>query len=103
LESAAPDPELTDADEPAARVRWRGELVIFASACLIGFLIAPLLFWMVGHAALGPYNHGGAGRLLADFMAGLAHGSPIFWAVALAPYALTLLARLLYRVARGPR
>ncbi len=50
---------------------------------------------------LGPYNRGGAGKLLADFMNGLAHGSPIFWAVALGPYVMTLLVRLLYAQLRG--
>ena len=34
------------------------------------------------------YSHGGAGQLLADFMNGLRHGSPVFWAVALGPYVM---------------
>jgi hypothetical protein len=102
LESAAPDSELPE-EEPASRVRLRRELVICGIACLAGFLIAPLVIWMVGHSVLGAYNPGGPGRLLADFMTGLAHGSPIFWAVALGPYALILLARLIYSQARGRR
>ena len=34
-------------------------------------------------------------------MSGLAHGSPIFWAVALGPYVMTLLARFLYSQVRA--
>jgi hypothetical protein len=101
LESTAPDSGVTDEEVPPRRRHLRRELVILAIAALVGFLCVPLLIWTVGHSALGPYNHGGAGALLADFMAGLGHGSPIYWAVALGPYALTLLARFLYSQARG--
>lgn len=103
MESTAPDSDLADADPPGSRLHLRRELLILGIALLAGFLIVPLLIWTAGHSALGPYNHGGPGRLLADFMAGLAHGSPIFWAVALGPYALTLLVRFLYSQVRGRR
>jgi hypothetical protein len=103
LESTAPDSDLPEEDVPAGRRHLIRELVIFAVAGLVGFLIVPLLIWTAGHSALGPYNHGGAGALLADFMGGLAHGSPIYWAVALGPYALALLVRFLYSQARGWR
>jgi hypothetical protein len=103
LESTAPDAALPDEELPASRRHLVRELVIFAVAAIVGFLIVPFLIWTVGHSALGPYNHGGAGRLLADFMAGLAHGSPIYWAVGLGPYALTLLVRFLYSQVRGWR
>ena len=101
MESTAPDSDRPEAREPALRAHLRRELVIFAIAALLGFVIVPLLIWMAGHSALGAYNHGGAGRLLADFMTGLAHGSPIFWSVALAPYVLILLARFIYSQVRG--
>jgi len=103
LESTAPDSDLPEDDLPPSRRHLVRELVIFAVAAVVGFLIVPLLIWTMGHAALGPYNHGGPGGLLADFMSGLAHGSPIYWAVALGPYALTLLVRFLYAQARGWR
>jgi hypothetical protein len=76
------------------------ELVIAAAALLAGLLPAPLLISLVGHSVLGPYARGGAGRLLADYFAGLAHGDLAFWAVALGPYVMTLLVRLLYVLAR---
>jgi hypothetical protein len=104
LESTAPESGVPDEEKASPRRhQLRRELVILAVAALVGCLIVPLLIWTVGHAALGAYNHGGAGALLADFMSGLAHGSPIYWAVALGPYALTLLARFLYSQARGRR
>ena len=103
MESTAPDPDLPEEDVPPGRRHLIRELVIFAVAGVAGFLIVPLLIWTVGHSALGPYNPGGPGRLLADFMRGLAHGSPIYWAVALGPYALLLLVRFLYLQARGRR
>jgi hypothetical protein len=103
LQSTAPDCAGPPAEESASRLHLRRELVILGVACLVGFLLMPLLIWTVGHSALGPYTHGGAGRLLADFMAGLAHGSPIFWAVALGPYLFALLVRLLYAQARRRR
>jgi len=103
LESTAPDSDVPEDDPPLRRRHWLRELVIFAVAAVVGFLIVPLLIWSMGHATLGPYNHGGPGGLLADFMSGLAHGSSIYWAVALGPYALTLLVRFLYSQARCRR
>jgi hypothetical protein len=103
LESTAPESAVPDDDVPEGRRHLVRELVILAVAALVGFLIVPLLIWTVGHSTLGSYNHGGAGRLLADFMSGLAHGSPVYWAVALGPYALTLLVRFLYSQVRGRR
>ena len=94
---------MPDEEAPQSRYHLRREFIILAIAAVVGFLGVPLLIWTVGHAALGPYNHGGAGGLLKDFMGGLAHGSLIYWGVALGPYALTLLARFLYSQARGRR
>jgi hypothetical protein len=96
-------PELQPADEaeaPAATHWVRRELLIALVAAFVGFVAAPLAIYAVGHAFLGSYR-GGAGQLLADFMNGLAHGSPVFWAVAVGPYVMTLLARILYQQARG--
>jgi hypothetical protein len=38
--------------------------------------------------------------LLADYFAGLGHGAPVFWVVALGPYVMTLLVRLVYFLVR---
>jgi hypothetical protein len=102
LPSTVPESPAADAAEAPARTHWvRRELLIVVVAALVGFIVAPLAIYAVGHAFLGAYNRGGAGQLLADFMNGLAHGSPVFWAVAVGPYVMTLLARLLYEQARG--
>jgi hypothetical protein len=97
LESTAPEPDDLDVRRP----RIIRELLIGGGAILVGLLVAPLLIFMLGHASLGPYAHGGAARLLADYFAGLGRGAPVFWALALGPYVMTLLVRLLYFVARG--
>jgi hypothetical protein len=55
---------------------------------------------------LGPYTHGqnahaGPLALVADFFSGLAHGSGVFWAVALGPAVLLLLIRLFVALVRA--
>jgi len=100
LDSTASEPDLPE-DLDAATHPVRRELLIALIGAVAGFIVAPLVIYSVGHAFLGPYNRGGAGKLLSDFMSGLAHGSPIFWSVALGPYVMTLLARLLYAQVRG--
>jgi hypothetical protein len=85
-----------DDDLPVRRRRVSRELLIGGSAMLVGLVVAPLLIFTVGHSTLGPYGHGGAGKLLADYFAGLGHGAPVFWAIALGPYVMTLLVRLVY-------
>jgi hypothetical protein len=96
LETTATEPD----DLPVSRPRLIRELVIGGSALLVGLVLAPLLIFAMGHATLGPYAHGGAARLLADYFASLSHGAPVFWAVALGPYVMTLLVRLIYFMAR---
>jgi hypothetical protein len=99
VESIAPEED----DLPLIRPRLIREVLIGGSAILVGLLIAPLLIFLMGHATLGPYAHGGLGRLLADYFAGLGRGAPVFWAIALGPYVMTLLVRLVYfLVRRGP-
>lgn len=88
------------------------ELIVYGAALLVGVLVMPLLIWVAGNRVLGPYTHGqnlhaGPGALLADFFTGLAHGSAVFWAVALGPAVLIGLVRLFVRGFRaippGPR
>ena len=68
----------------------------------------PLLIWVAGNRVLGPYTHGqdlhaGPFALLQDFFIGLAHGSAVFWAVALGPAVFVLLLRLCVRGLRARR
>ena len=84
----------------------RRELIILSAALLFGLVPMPLLIWVVGSRVLGPYTHGqnthaGPFSLLADFFAGLGHGSAVFWSVALGPVVLVVLARLFARAIRG--
>jgi hypothetical protein len=72
----------------------RGELLLALGGLLAGAVLIPCLIWVVGRAVLGPYTHGSMLALLADYYAGLAHGSPAFWVVLLGPYVLLQLARI---------
>ena len=87
----------------------RRELLILGIALACGLVAIPLLIWVVGNRILGPYVHtqdptAGTGpmRLLADYFSGLAHGSIIFWCVAVGPYILLTVARALYALVRSP-
>jgi hypothetical protein len=95
------------AGERSSGTRARRELLIFGIAFAGGLILMPFLIWLVGNRVLGPYTHGqvlraGPVKLLGDFLVGLAHGSVIFWCVALGPYLLLMLIRLLYGFVRYP-
>ena len=78
--------------------RTQIELIVLGVALAVGVLLMPLLIWLAGSRVLGGYVHGenpsaGPWALFADYVVGLAHGSAVFWAVALGPLALLLLVR----------
>ena len=103
-------PPLEDADyAPAGRRGWRArarmqrELIVFAVELLCGLLLIPLAIWFAGNRVLGGYTHGqnqhaGPLALLGDFFIGLAHGSSVFWLVALGPAILVTLVRALVQL-----
>jgi hypothetical protein len=109
--AAALPPDDTHAPRgPLARLRElsgaQRALLLYALALLVGVLIVPLLVWVVGNRVLGPYTqgqntHAGALALLQDFFVGLAHGSAVFWAVALGPLLIVLLLQLFLRGLRA--
>ncbi len=78
----------------------RRELTVLVAALAFGVLLMPPLLWLVGAHALGPYADGGMGDLTANFFRGLASGTFAFWAIALAPYLIALVARGLVGLAR---
>src|SRR6201985_397715 len=104
---ATPPEPVTARDSTAGKV-LRRELLVLGVALLCGLVLIPLAIWMVGNRILGPYTHGldptagGPSRLLADFFAGLGHGSVIFWCVGVGPYVILSLGRLLYLFLRSP-
>jgi len=92
--------------EPLARIRRLfyvqsrigRELILFASALLLGAVVVPLLIWVVGNRILGPYTHGtnthaGPMALLGDFYDGLSRGWLSYWIVALGPLMIIVVAR----------
>jgi len=73
--------------------------MVLAGICLIlGLVVMPCLIFAAGRASLGPYEHGGVFALWLDFLIGLAHGSEAFWFVALSPFLLLCVLRLLHRL-----
>ena len=69
------------------------ELIVAGAALAVGLFLMPFLVWLAGNRFLGPYTHGddpraGPWALFADYVVGLAHGSAVFWVVALGPLAL---------------
>jgi hypothetical protein len=104
----APTAARTDAATFSSRaLPWAGrELLLLGGALLCGLLLVPLGVWLVGERVLGPYVHGqnlhaGPWALLQDFFVGLAHGSAVFWLVALGPLIVLLLIRLFIRLLRA--
>ena len=74
------------------------ELIIAGAGLAVGLLVMPFIVWAAGNRFLGPYTHGddpkaGPWALFADYVVGLAHGSAVFWVVALGPLALFTLVR----------
>jgi hypothetical protein len=72
--------------------------MLFALMTLFGLIVMPFLIWIASGRVLGPYTHGqnlhaGPLALVADYYTGLAHGSAVFWCVALGPAVLVLLIR----------
>jgi len=72
--------------------------ILAAAALAVGLFVMPFLIWAAGDRFLGPYTHGddpkgGPWALFGDYVAGLAHGSAVFWVVALGPLALFMLIR----------
>lgn len=109
----APMPTMPPTEEPVPTqglTRTQRELIVFGAALGLGILVMPLLIWLAGNRVLGPYVHGenpkaGPWGLFADYVVGLAHGSAVFWAVALGPAVLVLLVRgflALWRVLPQP-
>jgi hypothetical protein len=84
----------------SSETRTRREAALFGSALALGLLVIPLLIWLVGDRALGPYTRAqdprglGPLALYGDYFSGLARGWLGYWVVALGPAVLLLVARL---------
>ncbi len=81
--------------------RPQREIGVLAIGLALGLLAMPLLVWVAGLLALGPYANGGFGALLGDFLGGLVRGSLACWLVLAGPYLVLSLLRLLRLTLRG--
>jgi len=86
---------------PATARSLRRELILLGVALLLGLLIVPVLIDLLGPRALGPYAGGGLGGFLEHFYRGLGSGGSGFWIVALGPYVMIWLVRVLVFLARA--
>jgi hypothetical protein len=80
----------------------RRELIVLAAALGFGLVAAPLLVWLAGSHALGPYAGGGLGSFLAAFYRSLASGTFGYWMIAVGPYLIALVVRAMLGIGRGP-
>ena len=90
-------------EEPLPSRTLLRELLLAGLCVLLGLLVMPCLIFAIGRASLGPYEHGGVFALWRDFLLGLSHGSEPFWFVALSPFLLLCVLRLLRRLLHNPR
>ena len=104
--ATTPPPQAPVPPERPLRLRWsfaqlspaQREALVLGGTFLFGLLVMPFIIWIAGSRVLGPYTHGdnlraGPWALFSDYVVGLAHGSAVFWMVALGPTALLLLVR----------
>jgi hypothetical protein len=106
--AAGPAPRQRPPQQPMpspARKWLQRELIIYGVAVGCGLILMPFLIWGIGSRVLGPYIHGDNPHaspfaLFGDFWVGLAHGSAVFWIVALGPALAILLARSLLALLR---
>lgn len=70
------------------------EMRLLLGALIFGAVAVPLLIWVTGRLALGPYGNGGMFAIVGDFFTQLYAGSTAAWIVLLAPYALLTALRL---------
>jgi hypothetical protein len=88
------------AAESATRRPVRREILILTIALLCGIVILPLAIFLVGSRTLGTYAGGDLRGFMTNFFTGLGQGTFAFWTVALGPYVLTVLLRVLLDITR---
>jgi hypothetical protein len=99
--NASPKSNAAATTTTALSSRGRRELTILVVLLAFGLFLVPLLIWVVGRGALGPFEDGGPFALLADFFNGLRTGSFVYWSVALGPYLMVMVLRGLWHFARA--
>ncbi len=80
---------------------WKRELVIAVALFGFGFLLLPFAIYWVGSALIGEYAPDASGLTLAErIWNDLLALEPFAWLLALSPYLVVLMVRLLRRVWR---
>lgn len=91
----------------AHRVRTasKGERELWFAGSMIAFglFVLPFLIYLTGNMTLGPYEQGGLGAYLLDFLKGLFRPHVAYWLIVLGPYLIITLARGLWLVRKRLR
>ena len=72
------------------------ELWLAGTAIAFGLLVLPFLIYVAGNTTLGPYEQGGLGLYLLDFLKGLVRPHLVYWLIVVGPYLMITLARGLW-------
>ena len=87
----------TASNLPASSIRWRKELVLAGVGIGVGLLVLPALIYLVGILILGAYGGGPhIGSFYGDFFRNLFDGAGRTWFIALGPFLLLSLIRLIF-------
>jgi hypothetical protein len=98
--SASGSPSASDSNDatPTRRRTGKRELLYAAGGFITGFIVLPLLIFIVGSILLGPYAGGKSlGDFYIEFYGNLFHGAPRTWIIALSPYLAIWAVRLSFR------
>ncbi|HYM35335.1 MAG TPA: hypothetical protein VET48_08055 [Steroidobacteraceae bacterium] len=88
----------TPPDATHAHARRKREIILGAIGFVAGFIVLPLLIYVVGMLLLGPYAGGKSiGAFFVEFYGNLIHGAPRTWFIAVSPYLAIWLVRLCVR------
>jgi hypothetical protein len=79
------------------------EAILAGVLLLAGFLLLPLLVYLVGGAVFGPYAGQGPGQFFGDLFANLGDGEWAAWLLVLAPLLGISFLRILTRAWRHSR
>ena len=86
-----------------AASRQERELWLAGGAITLGLIVLPFLIYLAGSITLGPYEGGGLGKYLLDFLKGLVRPHLAYWLIVFGPYLLIALGRGLWQLRKALR
>ena len=86
-----------------AAPRGERELWLAGLAIAFGLFLLPCFIYLAGSITLGPYEGGGLGDYVLDFLRGLVRPHLAYWIIVIGPYLLITLARGLWLLRKRMR